>query len=87
MDKDLALQIGVAVVITIIVFLIGMAVVNSMMDASVDQMQKRFNASFCDNLTKEAFNTTPHSDWCIYNESSEKYELAPFQLLNSALLK
>jgi ABC-type Na+ efflux pump permease subunit len=83
MDKDLLLQIVVAVITTILVFLILMTVVNSMMD--VTKMQERFNASFCSNLTKETFNTTPNHDWCVYNESSEKYELGQVQLLNAVV--
>jgi hypothetical protein len=87
MDKDLALQIGVAAVITVIVFAIGVTVVNSVMDmdASIENMRERFNATFCSNLTQETVNTTPNSNWCIYNESSEKYELAPVKLQNGVV--
>lgn len=70
MDKHQVIQIIIAALVTMIVFLLGLYIVYEALENVINKAQ-----GICDNLTPETYNITTDHEVCKFNETTGKYDL------------
>jgi hypothetical protein len=77
-----AILIVITIVITVYAASTALDLVQSSMDKSITMMIERVNSSVCANLTPDTYNSTPHHEWCVFNDTTGRYEMGAINLQN-----